>query len=83
MGILFSMLIGGLIGYLIGSIIDEFVIKERLQDDGAFYGTITKIQPRTITIKEIDDDGDFKQNVKLESDKGISDSLYKGQKIFA
>ena len=78
-----SLIIGGLIGYLIGSLIDKYVIRERLQNDDAFYGMVTKIQPNTVTIREIDEDGHIVKNVKIQSDDGVSDDLYEGEIIYA
>lgn len=83
MSILLSMLIGGLIGYFIGSLIGEEEIREQLQSDDAFYGEIVDRQPNTVTIQEIDDEGDAMQYRKLESDEGVDDDLYEGQLIYA
>ena len=83
MSIILSMLIGGLVGYFIGSIIGEDEVRTQLQEDEAFYGEIVDKQPNTLTIQEIDEDGDAMQYRKLESDDGISDDLYEGEIIFA
>lgn len=83
MGILFSMLVGGLLGYVIGSLIGEREVRTQLQKDDAFYGEIVRIQPRSVTIKEIDEEGDVMQQIRLQSDDGVSDDLYKGQLILA
>ena len=83
MGILLSMLIGGLIGACIGCLIGEREVRNQLQKDDAFYGEIVRVQPHSVTIKEIDEEGDVMQQVKLESDEGVSDDLHKGQIIFA
>lgn len=83
MSILLSMLIGGLVGYFIGSLIGEDEVRTQLQEDEAFYGEIVDMQPNTLTIQEIDEDGDAIQYRKLESDEGISDDLYEGEIIFA
>lgn len=83
MSILLSMLIGGLVGYFIASLIGEEEIRSQLREDEALYGEIVDMQPNTLTIKEIDDDGDVMQYRKLESDDGVSDDLYEGEFIFA
>lgn len=83
MSILLSMLIGGLVGYFIGSLIGEEEVRTQLQEDDAFYGEIVDKQPNTLTIQEIDEDGDAMQYRKLESDDGISDDLYEGEIIYA
>ena len=83
MSILLSMLIGGLVGYFIGSLIGEDEVREQLQEDEAFYGEIVDLQPNTLTIQEIDEDGDAIQYRKLESDDGVSDDLYEGEIIYA
>lgn len=83
MSIILSMLFGGLVGYLIGSLIGEDEIRETLVDDDAFYGEIVDLQPNTITIKEIDEDGDMMQYRKLESEEGVDDSLEEGDVICA
>lgn len=83
MSILLSMLIGGLVGYFIGSLIGEDEVRTQLQEDEAFYGEIVDLQPNTLTIQEIDEDGDAMQYRKLESDDGISDDLYEGEIIYA
>ena len=83
MSILLSMLIGGLVGYFIASLIGEEEVRSQLREDEALYGEIVDMQPNTLTIKEIDDDGDVMQYKKLESDDGVSDDLYEGEFIFA
>lgn len=83
MGILLSMLIGGLIGAFIGALIGEEEIREQVQEDGGFYGEIVAIQPKTVTIKEIDVEGDVMQYRKLESDDGVDEDLYVGEIIYA
>ena len=83
MGILLSMIIGGLFGACIGAILGISEVRKQLQKDDAFYGEVTRVQPKTVTIKEIDEEGDVMQQVRLKSDEGISDDLYKGQIIFA
>ena len=82
-GIITSMIFGAIIGAIIGSIIGENEIRNKLQEDDAFYGKIVDIQPNTITIEEIDDDGYQMQYCKLESDDGVSDDLYEDEIIFA
>lgn len=82
-GLITSMIIGGIIGAIIGTIIGESEIRNQLQEDDAFYGKIVEIQPNTITIEEIDDDGYRMQYCKLESEDGVSDDLYEGEIIYA
>lgn len=82
-GIITSMIFGAIVGAIIGSIIGENEIRNQLQEDNAFYGMIVDVQPNTITIEEIDDDGCRMQYCKLESEDGVSDDLYEGEIIYA
>lgn len=83
MSLLLSILFGGLVGFFIDSLIGEEEVRTQLQKDEALYGEIVDMQPNTMTIKEIDEDGDTMQNRKLKSDDGISDDLYEGEIIYA
>lgn len=74
---------GLVVACIIEDILSESTIREKVEDDGAFYGEIVAMQPNTVTIKEIDDDGDVMQHCKLESSDGVSDDLYEGMKIYA
>lgn len=81
--IIIGALIGGLVGYFIGTLIGEDEVQEQLREDDAFYGEIVDLQPNTVTIQEIDDDGDVIQYRKLETNEGVSEDLYEGEIIFA
>lgn len=86
-GIVTSMILSGLFGaitgYIVGSIIGEAEIRNKLQEDDALYGKIVEIQPDTVTIEEIDNDGCRIGYSKFESEDGVSDDLYEDQIIYA
>lgn len=83
MSILLTAIIAGLVGYFIGCLIGENEVRKQLQSDEAFYGEIVNKQPNELTIREIDEEGDFMQYRKLVSEDGVSDDLYEGDIIFA
>lgn len=76
--------IPGLIAaFVIDAILSEDDVRERLQEDDAFYGQIKAIQPKVLTLEEIDEEGDSMGLVGLESTSGVSDDLYEGEIIYA
>ena len=78
-----DLLFMGLAGLIFSTIIGLTEVRNRLREDDALYGRIVDKQPLTVTIAEIDDEGDLIQNLQLESKKGVSDNLYKNQIIYA
>ncbi len=89
MGLITGMIIGGLWGYLastvvikICEIISPTVIQQQLRDDKALYALLKKVQPHSISLSEIKSNGDSEEKV-LNSDEGVSNDLYVGQKIYA
>lgn len=86
-GLISYIVIGGLAGtvagWLVGSIIEESSIRDKLKNDNAFYGKIIELQPKTVTIEEMDEYNNKIQSVQLQSDGGVSEKLFEGQIIYA
>lgn len=81
--ILTSTVAGTVAGWLVGSIIEESSIRDKLKNDNAFYGKIIELQPKTVTIEEMDEYNNKIQSFQLQSDGGVSDELFEGQIIYA
>ena len=75
--------LAGLIFTTVIGIIGLTEVQNKLQEDYALYGEIVDKQSHTVTIAEIDDQGDLIQNQQLESEEGVSDDLYNNQIIYA
>ncbi len=87
--LLTTLLVSYALGYAAGAVIEAIVeiispsaIQQKVRDDDAFYAVVKKKQPKTCTIDEIDRYGDSKEKI-LKSDKGVSNQVYVGQKIYA
>lgn len=80
---LLEMLIGFCVGYFIGSVLDEDSIKEKaLEVDNAFKLEIQKKKKNAVKCGIFDEDDDKLCDIEVESEKGVSESLYEGQVIY-
>jgi hypothetical protein len=84
MSLLLDILTGGLAFGLI-SWVAELInrIKQGVRQSDAFYAEIKRVQPHTLTVHEIDEEGDTVNKVKYHSEERITDEFHEGQKIYA
>lgn len=75
---------GGLIGYAIGCIIDEFSIKQAIQEEepDAFKALIKAKKQNAVKVGIFSEENEHIQDFEIESEEGVSDSIYKGQTIY-
>ena len=87
LGFLISVFLGG---FILGCLITASVIRDALREKNEkksrqgkiFCAKIRSIQKNTVKVDEIDRYGCLLESAKLESEDGVSDELYVGQKIY-
>lgn len=87
-----SMLIGGLYGAaagaVLGAVVDWFIDEDTLSQavveeyDDAFKLLIKEKKKKAVKVGIFDDDNELLDDVEIQSNEGVSDSLYKGQIIY-
>jgi len=79
-----SGLIGGIIGGFIGALLDEETVKEvvRVKCPEAFVVEIKRKQKLAIDCGIFDPKDNLLCDINLESENGVSEALYVGQRIY-
>ncbi|MBQ0058116.1 MAG: hypothetical protein KBT20_10715 [Bacteroidales bacterium] len=77
-------IIGGLIGGFIGAMLDEATLKDevRTQCPEAFVIEIKKKKKNALKCGIFDEEEDSLGDIEFESEEGVSDDLYEGQRIY-
>ncbi|MCQ2208266.1 MAG: hypothetical protein MJZ02_08630 [Paludibacteraceae bacterium] len=88
LGLLGSMLIGGLIGGTAGAIIGSFLDDESLGNAAREYNSeafkllIKEKKKKAVKVGIFDEEDDLLDDLEIQSEKGVSSSIYVGKVIY-